>query len=129
MSLLEPQEIQFQRHALACGKMGLEAKLQAYEMADCPLELTEKNTVQGTCGGFTLGTTHQLRLVYFARLPPPAAPSELELAIALTFLDLSSFEGAEAVVSFDEISTYPDDDGDGTPNIAEWCANTNPRGD
>ena len=123
------QEIEFTRHALACAKAGLQVKLQTFDQEDCFLELTSRNTVQGTCDGFVAEQTHQLRLVYFARLPAPAEPANLELATAVSFLDLTGFSGQETVVTFDKIDQYPDDDNDGSPNIAEWCSGTNPRGD
>jgi hypothetical protein len=121
-------EVAFARHPLVCAKTGLAAKLEAFGQEDCPLELTAHNTVQGTCAGYPVGEAHQLRLVYYTKLPAGAQPEVLELATAASFLDLTGFEGPEAVVSFDEISHYPDDDSDGSPNIAEWCAGTDPRG-
>jgi hypothetical protein len=118
----------FVQHALLCSQNGLEVKLQAQGLEDCPLALTPQNTVAGTCGGFVPGQVQQLRLLYFARLPAPAQPEILELASATTLLDLTGFEGEEAVVNFDRIDHYPDDDGDGRPNLTEWCEATDPRG-
>ena len=123
------QTIEFKRHALACDKAGLQVKLQSFGQDDCFLELTSRNTVQGICTGFATEQTHQLRLVYFTRLPAPAQPENLELATAIAFLDLTGFTGQETVVTFEKLDRYPDDDDDGAPNIAEWCGGTNPRGD
>lgn len=127
------QSFAFQQHALVCAKQGLAVRLERFEqgneLADCPLMLGADQTVQGTCDGFLAGNQYQLRLVYYTNLPAPASPQYLELATAVTFLNLESVDSSETVVTFDKIDRYPDDDGDGVPNIAEWCADTNPRGD
>lgn len=122
----------FHRHALVCAKDGLAVRLERYEdgneLPDCPLMLGADQTVQGTCDGFLAGNQYQLRLVYYTNLPAPASPQYLELATAVTFLDLEFVDDPEIVVTFAKIDRYPDDDGDGAPNISEWCADTNPRG-
>ena len=126
------QKFAFQRHALVCAKDGLAVRLERYEdgneLPDCPLMLGVDQTVQGTCDGFLAGNQYQLRLVYYTNLPAPASPQYLELATAVTFLDLESVDDPEIVVTVAQIDRYPDDDGDGAPNISEWCADTNPRG-
>ena len=126
------QTFAFKRHNLVCAKQGLAVRLERYEegneLPDCPLMLGADQTVQGTCDGFLAGNQYQLRLVYYTNLPAPASPQYLELATAVTFLNLESVDGSETVVTFDKIDRYPDDDGDGAPNISEWCADTNPRG-
>lgn len=123
-------QVAFRAHDLdtECALDGIEVKMQVTGGYECQLALNADREVEGVCPRIPAGAVREFRLVYYTVLSTmPDVP--LDLAVALTTVDLTGYDRADLVLVFpqESVSTDIDDDQDNKVNLFEWCTGTNPR--